>query len=72
MDNTVFAMRSLKARVTRRNIMAIDNSIQKETATAKIFKNESVSAGWYQARLSRMIAKGIINSSSGTVTHDVT
>ena len=72
MANTAVVMQSLKARVTCHNVMAIDNSIQKGTPTANIFKNESVSEGWYQSWLSWMIAKGIRKSSSGTVLHDVT
>ena len=72
MTNVVVAMQSLKARVTCNVVVAMDNSIQKGTPTAKRFKNESVSSGWYQAGISRMIAKGILKSSSGTVPHDMT
>ena len=52
--------------------MAMANYMHKGTTTAKIFKIESVSAGWYQVWLSQNIAKVIIKISSGTVTHDMT
>ena len=71
MTNAVVAMPSLKGHVTCHNAMAMDNSMHKRTTTAKIFKNESVTPGWYQSWLSQMIAKGIIKSSSETVPHGV-
>ena len=52
MTNTVVAMQPLKAHVTRNNFMDMDNYKQKGTPTEKIFKNESVSIGWYQAWIS--------------------
>ena len=52
MVNTVVVMRLLKASVTHHDVMAMDNSIQKGTPTAKIFKNKSVTAGLYQNWLS--------------------
>ena len=48
MANTVVVMRWLKACVTRHNVVAEDNSMQKGTPTAKIFNNDSVLSGWYQ------------------------
>ena len=72
MAKAIVAMQLIKARVTCHDVMDMDNSMQKGTPTAKRFKNESVSEGWHQYQISRMIAKGIIKISSGTVTHDVT
>ena len=45
MANVVFAMRLLKACVTRHEIMAMANSMHKGTPTANIFNKESVSVG---------------------------
>ena len=72
MANAVVAMQLIKACVTRHNVMFVANSVQKGTPTENRFKNESVSSGWYQAWLSRMIAKGILKISCGTFTHEVT
>ena len=72
MSNTVVTLQSIKACVTRHDVMAIANYMQKGTTTAKIFKNDSVTAGWYQNWISLMIAMGIIKNSSGTIPHDVT
>ena len=36
------------------------------------FIGKSLFSGWYQSWLSRVIEKGILKSSSGTVTHDMT
>ena len=55
-----------------RDIIAVSNSMQKGTPTAKIFNNEPVSAGWYQAWLSQMIANIIPKISSGSIPHDMT
>ena len=60
MASTVVAMQFLKARVTRHDVMAMTNYIQKGTPTAKIFNNKSVNVGWYQAWLSQLTAKGIL------------
>ena len=70
--NAVVAMQLLKAHVTHNSVIAMANSMQKGTTTSKIFNNESVSARWYQAWISQMIAKEIIKISSGTVPHDAT
>ena len=72
MSNMVITMRSLKARVICHDIMSMANYMQKGTPATKIFKSKSVSSGWYQAWLSRMIAKGILKISCGTFTHEVT
>ena len=58
--NTFVAMRFLRERVTCHNAMYMSNSMQKVTTNANIFKNESVLAGWYQARLSKMIPKVVL------------
>ena len=60
MYNTVVAVQFLKAHVTRHNIMAMDNSMQKCTSTAKRLNNDSVFSGWYQAWLSKIIVKVIL------------
>ena len=60
MANAVVTIRSLKARVTQHDVMAMTNYIQKGTPTAKRFNNESVNVGWYQAWLSQLTAKGIL------------
>ena len=52
MDNAVVLMQLLKSFVTRHDVMAMANSVQKGTPTANRFKNEAVSAGWYQAWIS--------------------
>ena len=72
MDNTVVAMQWLKACVTCQDVMSMADYMQKGTTTPKRFNNKSFSEGWYQACISVMIEKGILKSSSGTVTHDVT
>ena len=71
-SNAVVAMKYFKAHATRNNITTIANSIHKGTTTPNIFNKESVSAGWHQSWISRMIAKSIIKKSSGTTTYDVT
>ena len=65
-------MKFLKSHVTRHNIMAMDNSMQKGTSTAKRLNKDSVFSGWYQAWLSKMIVKVILKCSTGTVPHNVT
>ena len=72
MANVVVMMQSLKACVTCYVVMDMDNSMQKGPPDTKIFKNDSVSTRWCQAWFSRMIAKVILKSCSGTVPHDVT
>ena len=69
MVNASVAIQLLKACVTRHEVMTMANYMQKVTPTSKIFKNESVFSGWYQACLSKIIAKGILKISSGNVPH---
>ena len=71
-SNTVVAMQLLKESITYHDFMAIANSMQKVNPPSKIFENDSVSSGWYQACFSLMISKGITKISSGTVTYKVT
>ena len=71
MANATVAMQLFKARVTCHGVMAMANSVQKGTPIAKIFKNESVSSGWYQYWISLMIAKGVIKIYSGTIPNDL-
>ena len=52
MANAVVAMRSIKACVTRHDVISMANSMQKGTPTAKRFNSESITAGSYQALLS--------------------
>ena len=72
MSNMVITMRSLKARVICHDIMSMANYMQKGTPATKIFKSKSVSSGWYQAWLSRMIARGTLKISSWNISHDLT
>ena len=72
MSNMVITMRLLKVFLAQHGVMSMADSVQKGTPTSKIFKNDSLLAGWYQSRLSRMIAMGILKRFSGTVPYDVT
>ena len=72
MAYAVFVIQLLKACVTLHDVMAMAISMQKGTHTSKRFKNESVSAGWYQSWLSQMIEKGTLKRSSGAVPYAVT